>query len=145
MSIPTKFMPILQKSGPGRWWRWQNKTLVLSELQSSASFGTVAAFGGIISKVQSALSMDHEATPPQILSAELEESQETQLKSEELWQRPVCSDFQSTKDPWASYFHLPQHTGGGSSNTFMNSMFPERKLESALADVPPSILIKRSA
>jgi len=48
MSISTKFVPILQKSGgPGRWWRWQNK-MVLKPETPAASFGTltVAPFAG---------------------------------------------------------------------------------------------------
>jgi hypothetical protein len=38
MSASTKFVPILQKSGPGRWWRWQNK---ITGTATYATFGNV--------------------------------------------------------------------------------------------------------
>jgi len=37
MSAATKFVPLLQRSGPGRWWRWQNK---ITGAAAYATFGT---------------------------------------------------------------------------------------------------------
>ena len=72
----TKFVPILQKSGPGRWWRWQNK-ITGSEMSTAsyATFGAGSEYNTRVPRLINLHYLDSEAS-------ELEASKSSWLQAE---------------------------------------------------------------